>query len=302
MNREKSLYHPIHWPVWGFLGVMRLLVFLPLPLLLWLGRQFGSFLYLIARQRRQIAQTNLSRAFPELDSASLTALTKAHFRSLGMGFFETVFAWWASERRIRAVSLLIGAEQLNTFRAKGQGLILMGAHFTCMEMMGRILALDHHFAVTYRPHENPVMERMYQAHRGRCYDSIISRNDVRAMVRWLKNGGAIWLAPDQNVSSSDYVFAPFFGIPAATTTSMSRLTRMGKAALLPQSFERTSDHGRYQMTIHPPVTPFPTEDIQADTNVTMQLIEKMVRPHPEQYLWIHRRFKHRPPGAPPFYS
>lgn len=302
MNRNTHVYHPYHWPIWVLLGLLRVSVFFPLPLLLWFGRQLGRLLYHCAPERRRITQTNLSRVFPEKDINAVNQLAKAHFRSLGMGFFETVFAWWASDRRIRAVAELIGDKRHLAYQQNGQGVVFMGAHFTCMEMMGRIMALNHHFAITYRRHENPVMEKMYKAHRGRCYDKIIDRNDVRAMVKWLRNGGAVWLAPDQNVSGSHHVFSPFFGIPAATTTSMSRLTRLGKAVLLPQSFERTSDHGRYKMIIHPAVENFPTSDVQMDTDKTMQIIESFARICPEQYLWSHRRFKHRPAGEPDFYS
>lgn len=283
----------------------RALAWLPMRLLGSLGPFLGRMFKHLARRRRHIADTNLKICFPHLSPAERSALLTRHFESLGMSFIEASLAWWAPGETLRGMVELHGTEHLAAATGDGTGVILLGAHYTTLEISGPMLALFSPVPITavYRPHENPIIDAAVTERRSAGVGAVIPRDDIKAMVRALRNGRTVWFASDQNFGLRHSVFSPFFGVLAATNPAPARLAKLSGARLVPFVSERLSYHPlRYRLTILPALEDFPTNDPQQDMNRINMLIEEQVRRMPEQYLWIHRRFKDRPPGEPSFYD
>ncbi|MEJ2480058.1 MAG: LpxL/LpxP family Kdo(2)-lipid IV(A) lauroyl/palmitoleoyl acyltransferase [Acidihalobacter sp.] len=287
------LLHPRHWPTWAAFGMLRLAILLPLPALRTLGRVSGRLYQILGRRRARIARINVDLCFPELSDAERAALVRRHFEAVGIGVFELGLAWWASDRRLRRITTWHGLEHLRTAHAQGKGVILLGVHFTDLEITGRLLSLYQPFAVMYRPHENPVIEWAFSRSRQRRFEAAIPRNDIRQVVRTLKQNLPVWYAPDQSFKGRNSTLAPFFGEPAGTNTATSRLAKISSADTLLFCGYRLPGKQGYRLVIHPPLDDFPSEDIQQDATRINGLIEQAVGYAPEQYLWIHRRFKKR---------
>lgn len=275
---------------------MRALARLPVGAQLRLGRALGLALAPFARERRRIARINLRLCFPELDPAARRRLLRAHFASLGAGAFEIALSWWAPARRLRGRAEIEGLEHLQAALARGRGVILLSAHFTSLEIGGRLLALHAPFHVLYREHKNPAFESVMRRARARHFEKAIPREDMRGLLRSLKENRAVWYAPDQNYGGEHSVYVPFFGVPAATITTTSRIARISGAAVVP-FFPRRLERGRgYRLTIYPALEDFPGEDPAADAARINRIIEAEILNAPEQYLWVHRRFKTHPDG------
>ena len=298
-----ALSHPRHWPAWAAFALLRAGTFLPLRWQRAIGVALGEGFRLLGRRRAKIARINIDLCFPELDERARTALVRRHFHAFGIGLFELAFGWWAPQRRVRPLVQLSGLEHLRAALAKGKGVILLSAHFTTLEIGGRFLALDAEglpLKAMYRPSDNPLLEWLIRRNRQRQFGDPIPRDDIRALLRALKRGEAVWYASDQNFGHKGGVFAPFFGIPAATNTAASRLASMTGAAVVP-FFTRRLPDGRYEQIIAPALGDFPGESPRADATRINRIIEDWVRQAPEQYFWTHRRFKDRPGDEPRFY-
>lgn len=291
------LLAPRYWPTWLGLALLRILVLLPFPLQLALGRSIGHLVRLLAVRRRHIAQVNLDLCFPELDGAARKRLLVENFASMGMALLEMGMSWWASDRRLRRLAHVQGLEHLEQALQGGRGAILLSAHFTTMEIGGRMLSLFTPFQVLYREHKNPVMELVIRRGREGFTERTIARDDLLAVRSSLRNNIPVWYAPDQDFGLSKSVFAPFFGIPAATITATSRLARAGRTPVVPFVQTRLPGARGYQLTLYPALENFPGTDIEEDTRRINALLEQLIREQPEQYLWAHRRFKTRPDGV-----
>jgi KDO2-lipid IV(A) lauroyltransferase len=285
-----------YWPTWLGLGLLWCLTRLPYSWQTGIGRLLGNTFRLFASNRKHIAQVNFSLCFPELSEQQRQRLLVDHFTSLGIAVMETAMSWWATERQLEKLVKIDGLQHLHAALQGGKGVILLSAHFTTLEIGGRLLALHAPFHVMYRKHKNPVIERVMRNARIRNFDKAIPRKDLRAMLQSLKQNLPVWYAPDQDYGAKHSIFAPFFGIPAASITASSRIARMSGAAIVPFFQTRLPDNRGYQLTLYPALQDFPGEDIEQDTRRINQLIEARIREQPEQYLWVHRRFKTRPPG------
>lgn len=292
-----ALLAPRHWPTWLLLGLGWSVAQLPWPLQRTLGRGLGRALYHLARRRRRIARINLKLCFPDLDDRERTGLLRRHFQSLGLGVIETAMSWWTPARRLEHRYRLEGLEHLQAALARGRGVILLSAHFTTLELAGRLLALQAPFHVLYRSHKNPVFERVMRRARERHFERAIAREDLRGMLASLKDNLPVWYAPDQDYGREKSLFAPFFGVPAATITATSRLAAASGAAVVPFFPERRHDGRGYVLRLLPALDDFPGASPEADAARINRLIEDAIRAAPEQYLWVHRRFKTRPKGA-----
>lgn len=303
MKTLSPLLRPRYWPTWLAIGTLRALQPLPFALLAFLGRALGSIAVRLPMPFVRIARTNLGICMPELLEPQREALLKEHFKSLGLGIFETATAWWGSKRRIAKLTQLEGLNHLRTALERGRGAILLSAHFTTLEIGGRVLcdALAREINIMYRPTKNTVLERFLARSRSNQAKRAIPRDDVRTLITALKANEPVWYAPDQAYRKKGAEMVPFFGIPAATNTATSRLARMTGAAVLPYFQERMLD-GRYRMVIYPMLENFPSDDPVADARRFNELIEAQVRRVPEQYLWIHRRFKGLTPDYPDYYK
>lgn len=290
---------PRDWTTWIGIGAMALLARLPWSLQRLLGAGFGTVLHVALRERRRIALRNLELCFPELDRHGRDRLLRAHFAALGIGLFEFARAWWGSVAPLRRGTEVEGLEHMQAAREGGRGVIVVSGHFTTLEVCGRLMCDHVPLAGMYRPHAQPAMEWAVRRGRARYAAAMFPKQDVRGAVRHLKRGGLLWYAPDQDPSRGDAVYVPFFGQPAHSLTSTHALARMSGAAVLLFQHARRAD-GSYVMKLSPALEGFPSQDATADTARVMAGIEAMARAAPEQYLWIHRRFKRRPDGISPY--
>jgi KDO2-lipid IV(A) lauroyltransferase len=279
------------------LGIMWVVAQLPYGLQMATGRTLGRMMAGLGRRRRRIAEINLGLCFPELDERERQALLLDHFRSLGMGMVETAMSWWTPAERLKGLARIEGLEHLDRALARGKGVILLSGHFTSLEIGGRLLALFAPFHVLYRRHKNPLFEAVMKRARERNFDQAIPREDMRAMLRSLKQNMPVWYAADQDYGREKSVFAPFFGIPAATITATSRLAQRSGAAVVPFSQRRLEDGSGYLLRLQPALDDFPGANPEADVSRINRILERQVREMPEQYLWVHRRFKTRPEGT-----
>jgi len=299
-----QFFHPRFWGLWLGLGLLWLIVQLPYRALLWLGRALGAVMYRVAGQRRRIAARNLELCFPELSGAQRERLLKENFASTGIAFFEMAMSWWWPKARLARLAHIEGLEHLRDAQRDGQGAILMAVHFTTLEIGAALLGQAHTIDGMYREHGNALFD--YVQRRGRERHNLdalaVERDDVRGMLKLLRNGRATWYAPDQDYGIKQSVFVPLFGIPAATVTATTKFARLGRARVIPFTQRRLEDGSGYRLVVHPPLEDFPGESEEADCLRINQWVEGVLRECPEQYLWAHRRFKSRPEGAPRLYE
>jgi KDO2-lipid IV(A) lauroyltransferase len=294
---NSSRFHPRYWPTWIGVGLLWLSVkVLPWPVLRFLGRGLGRLLMILVPRRREIARINLDLAFPEKTAEERAALLRQHFEAVGIGLFEMGLGWWGSERFLQRVGHIDGLEHLDTAVAKGKGVILLSAHFTTLEITGHILGIERPLHVLYRRNENLVLEHFLKKGRERHAVTTIHRDDIRSMIRSLKAGSIVWFAFDQNYGHKGSVFSPFFGVPAATNTATSRLAKITGCSVVPFFSSRTNG-GHFELSIQPALTDFPSHNEQIDTDRLNHLISHAVGRTPNQYLWLHRRYKDTPEGT-----
>jgi len=292
---------PRYWPVWLGFGLLRLLCLLPVPVLIVLGEGLGWLVGRALQKRRYVVRVNLRLCFPALEGAALEREVDAHFKALGAGLFEACLAWWASDARLRKYSEVVGLEHLDAAMANGTGALLLTGHFTTLELGARLVAMERPFHPMYRPLNNGLVDFLMHRWRGsRAGVPALPREDLRALVKALRQGRGIWYAPDQTLDFRNSVFVPFFGVPALTITATSRLAQMGRARVVPYFPAR--EGGRYRITFLPALENFPGTDPAADAARINQVIEQGIRRAPAQYFWVHRRFKWRPPGEKDVYD
>lgn len=297
-----KLLAPWHWPTWSAFLILRSLALLPYSLMLKLGPLLGRLLMLFWSSRRGFVDWNLKLCFPELSQTERLVLRKKNFESLGIGLFELAVSWWGRESLIQQMSHVEGLEHLEAAKAKGKGVVLLCAHFTTLEISGRFLRQYTEFSPIYRKSKNPVAEHQIVHWRSRKLGPMINRDNLRDMLRTLRQNGVIWMLPDQNNKRSNGIFVKFFGIDASTTTGLSRLTQFTGSAVVPFRVTRRRAGDGYDIRFFPAFEAFPSDDLASDTQRINDTIEAWAREYPEQYFWIHRRFRTRPDtNAPPFY-
>ncbi|MEJ2601937.1 MAG: lipid A biosynthesis acyltransferase [Gammaproteobacteria bacterium] len=273
--------------------VQRGIVHLPWPVQKAIGKALGGVAYRIARRRRRIARRNLELCFPELDETDRETLLRDHFRSLGIGVMEIGMAWWASDHRLKPMARIEGLEHLQQSRGLRRPALLVAGHFTTMDLTCRLLGLAVEYDGIQRPFGLPGLDRQLSRGRRRAVGRLYSKFDLRAILDALAENRTIWMAVDQAQTGSRPVIAPFFGLPAPTTGSPARLTARSGARVLPVIGYREPD-GRYRVRIEAPLEDFPSGDATADAARLNRVIERHARLVPDQYYWIHRRFKTDP--------
>ena len=301
--RNRPPMAPRYWPVWIGFGMLWLSAQLPYQLQMFLGRGLGRLLRRTLKSRLHIARRNLELCFPEWSAERREQVLRDNFLSIGCMIFETAFIWWASKARFLAKVQCSGVEHLLEARKDGNGLVLLGAHFTTMEVGG--VAVTHlgenNLAGFYREHNNRALEWLVHRVRNRYADRFFNRLELRAAVRHLRSGGLLWYAPDQDYRRGENLFIPFFGIQASTSTSPHQLARMGKAKVMLMSQRRLPGNQGYQVNFQPAFDNLPSDSPEQDLRRINQALESVIRDCPEQYLWIHRRFKTRPAGEDSLY-
>lgn len=294
---------PRHWPTWLGLGLLRLAVLLPYPAMMWLGGVLGGLMYRLMRCRRSVAATNIEMAFPELSERERKALLVEHFGNAGRTIIESALSWWGKKERLGRLTHIHNLEYLTGAAAQGKGVVLLSAHFTSFEIAARLLTDQHPLQVLYKEQKgNPLFESYTTFRRLHYYIRAITHHDLRGMVRGLKEGLTCWYLPDQDFGTNQSVFAPFMGVPTSTITTTARITKMSGAVVVPYYPLRRRDGSGYDIHILPPLENFPSGDNIADATTVNRLIEPFVKQEPSQYLWMHRRFRTRPDGAPSPYE
>ncbi len=288
---------PANWPLLLGLGLLRGLVLLPYRMQLALGRGAGWLLYRLIPKRRHVAAVNLRICFPDLSDSEQARLLKKHFASLGIAIFELALAWWASDRRIDALTRFNGLQNLTEPLARGEGVVLLSAHLPGIELTGRKVMFSlSEIASVYRSSKNPLLNEILLRARMRAATDLIRKDDIRQMIRILRKGGVpVWYAPDQSYRQKYHELVPFFGEPAMTNAALTPITRITKAKVVPYLPRRLENGRGYQVDILPALENFPSDDPAADASRINELFEAHIRQMPDQYYWVHRRFKDRPP-------
>ncbi|EMO7188682.1 kdo(2)-lipid IV(A) palmitoleoyltransferase [Pluralibacter gergoviae] len=304
MNKffDLSLLHPRNWLTWLGLGVLWLLVQLPYPLLHIIGFSLGRAARPFLKRREKIAARNIALCFPDMNAADKETLLEQNFVSLGMGLIETGMAWFWSDARVKKWFDVEGYANLTNALAENRGVMVVGVHFMSLELGGRAMGLCRPMMATYRRHNSPLMEWVQTRGRLRSNKAMIDRRNLRGLVQALKAGEAVWFAPDQDYGPKGSTFAPFFSVPQAATTNGTRvLSRLSGAGLLTITMVRKANRRGYSLHISESITDYPKDDELAAASYMNRVIEKEILRAPEQYLWVHRRFKTRPLGEASLY-
>jgi len=291
----RRFLHPRFWLLWLGLGVLRIIILLPQKQRMAVGALLGKLGYKVAGKRTFIAQRNIELCFPELSPAEQRALTHKHFESLGKMVVEMAMSWWLSDADIKKLFVFQGKEHVDEALLRDKGILMLCGHFSGVELGGRfIVDIMPPMAAMYRPNDNPLINAFMWRSRAKSIPELITKNGVRQLLRALKNKKPVWYAPDQAYTGKNSVVADFCGIPAMCTPATSQLLKTSGATLLPFLPSRLPDDSGYKVTFLPIVDTLPTDDIVVDTTIVNSIIEKHIRDYPEQYYWVHRRFKGRP--------
>ena len=297
------LGHPRYWPSWAGVAILRALGVLPLPLLWVLGAVIGQLVSFFPSRARRTADVNLALCLPELSTAARRRLRRATFRTLAQAFVGMGVSLWG--RRARGQRLVQFRDRgiFDAAIAAGKHVILLAPHFAVLEIAGLRLSQERPMVSMYKSPRNPVFDHVMRRSRSRFGGVMIERSsDLLPLIRLLRQGLPFYYLPDQEPGNAGYVFAPFFGVPAATLTAPSRMARLAQAIVIP-CYTRLLPFGRgYEVIMKPPIRDFPTSDALGDASRLNAAIEDAVREIPEQYLWTYKRFKTRPGDAPSYYD
>lgn len=293
---------PRYWPTWLLLGFLHLAARLPPRAQQSLGRVLGRLLRHVKRREARVAARNLELCFPSLAPDERRTLLRRHFESVGLSFVEMGVGWFTPIDRLLSRVAIHGREHLDRAFADGKGALLFAAHFTTLEVGVAVLeAIAPRASCMYRPQRNAMMDVMIRRGRHRFAKEQIPRDNVRALVRSLRDNFAVVYLPDQTTLGKQSELMPFFGEPAVTNTATSKLAGISGAAVLPYFFRRLPD-GDYRIDIGPPLEEFPSDSPLEDTRRLFALLEDYIRLAPEQYLWLYKKFKGRPPPLPDPYA
>ncbi len=302
----RDFLQPRYWPSWLAMVFMRGVALLPLPVIWLVGGALGELAFLLMAHRRHITLTNLRACFPELTAPAQRRLARAHFRAFAQAGLATPISWWGSEARMKRLVRTPGKEHFERALAEKKPVILLVAHFVAIEVAGMVLAPDHFMIDMYKRPKNLFFDWLIRTRRTRFVPRhggvlVERREGIKPVIRALRRGGTFFYLSDQDQGRDGAVFVPFFGVPAATLTALSRLTQLTGAVVIP-CFAKQLPRGQgYELIFQPPLENFPSGDDTVDTARMNKVIEAAVRTMPEQYFWSHRRFKTRPEGEPPFY-
>ena len=285
-------------------ALLWLLHWLPLSVQAAIGNGLGWLLYWLVVPRRRVTLTNLRLCFPHLSDAERAGLARNHFKCVARSFLERGILWFAPAERIRRLVRVEGLEKVKARLVEGRPVILLVPHFCALDTAGTRLALDINTVSIYSAQSNKELEKWLFHGRSRFGDQyLLSRQEgVRAAVKKLREGGrAFYYLPDMDFGPRDSIFVPFFGVPAATVPGLPRIAKLARADIVSCIVRMLPGGQGYEVKIGPFWENFPSEDEYADTLRMNAEIERHMLTMPEQYYWVHKRFKTRPPGEPGFY-
>ena len=279
---------------------MRIGVFIPFNFQVLIGKTIGKLLYPFMHRLRSTAYSNISHCFPDKKQKQVNLLVKRHFEAIGVSFFETANAYYGSDKKIRKLLTITNENFFQDALKEEGGIILLCSHFMPLMLGSRALLINHTIANIYRPQNNKLFDRIMVKGYKKNGAVMIKSTDTRSIIKAINNSLPIWYAPDQDLGKNNSVFAPFFGIQTATASATARLAKNNNTRVIPYSFIRTKKG--YTMSFEKPIANYPSNDPIQDATIVNQILEKQIIKSPEQYLWIHRRFKTRPNDEKNFYK
>ncbi|MCX8582315.1 LpxL/LpxP family Kdo(2)-lipid IV(A) lauroyl/palmitoleoyl acyltransferase [Gilliamella sp. B3482] len=298
----KRLLHPRYWLTWFGISVLYLIVLLPYPIIYQIGKGLGLLSMKLIGKRKETAKQNLKLCFPEKTDQERDKILRDNFISTGLAIFETGMAWFWSDKRLAKHSSIVGDSHITRIQQSGQGVLLIGIHFLTLELGARILGMSHPGVGVYRPNDNPVMDYIQLKGRLKSNKYMLDRHNTKGMIRALKNGELLWYAPDHDYGPKNSVFAPLFAVEKAATTIGTRiLVKLGQPAIIPFTPKRETK-GHYTVYVTPELKGYPIDDDVQAAMFMNKAIEQEILKAPEQYMWLHRRFKTRPKGDAPLYT
>jgi KDO2-lipid IV(A) lauroyltransferase len=278
-----------------------LIHFLPFRVIVAIGNGLGTLFYPFAAERRRVGDINLKLCFPDMDEAARKKLLRAHFRMFMRGLVERSIVWWSSAERINSLIRVEGVEHFEAM--KGQPMILLTPHFVGMDTGGQWIAQQVDTVCMYSKQKNQYLTDLLLKKRARFRSQhLYARQEgLRPILKGMKKGMPFIYPPDQDQGVKDGAFIPFFGVPAATMTSVPRIAQMTGAKVVPSITRVLPGGAGYVLTFYPAWDNYPSGDDIADARRMNAFIEDRVREMPEQYFWLHKRFKTRPEGEEKFY-
>lgn len=300
MFNATDYLHPKFWPSWLGLAFLRVLSWLPLPVLAFLGKLVGAIVYRCMSKRREITLVNLATCFPELDEQQRIRIAKQCFELIAFTACSIGVNWWASPKRLARLVSYEGREHYDKLVDNTQNIVMLAPHSIALEMGALLLSKERPMITMYQQSKHPMMDAYIKDRRGRFKGLLVERKaPLRNLLRLIKQGNPFYYLPDQDAGKKG-VFVPFFGQEASTFPMLSKFSKLGKAAVLPVYTHILPSGRGWHVVIGEPVNNFPTDDEIADTAKMNQIIEQMIRSGPQQYFWVHKRFKTQQSGE--FYS
>ncbi len=286
------------WATQGLVGALWLLHWLPLPILAAIGQALGRLLYLLVPGRRRVVRRNLALCFPEWEAARREAVVRSHFGVLGRSLLERGLLWWASRQRLERIIEVRGLDRLRGLVEQGQAVILLMPHFVALDAAGTRTAMNFDCVSIYARQRNAVIDHWLRHGRSRFGDQLLQprHESIRGTIKAMRAGRPFFYLPDMDHGRKESIFVPFFGVAAATISGLPRFAKMGQAVVVPVTVRMRPGGEGYLVTYHEPWESYPEGDLEVDVRRQNAVIEAMVREMPEQYYWVHRRFKTRPEG------
>lgn len=284
-------------------GLLWLLHWLPLSLLAPIGRGLGGLLWFLGRSRRRIALRNLELCFPGWSESQRRALAREHFACLGRSFIERGLLWFASAERLQRIMHIKG--DIKLAERTGAPVMWLLPHFLGLDWVSAALMLNQgRPAVSmYQTQTNPVFDEYLLRGRTRFGTNALASRDqgIRAVLRWVRQGYGYVNPSDMDFGAKDSAFVPFFGVPACTLLAPSRIAHSLGMIVQPVVIKMLPGDGGYEVQVCEPLANYPTDDALADAHTLHTWLEAQILKQPDQYLWVHKRFKTRPEGEASLY-
>ncbi|WNO60119.1 LpxL/LpxP family Kdo(2)-lipid IV(A) lauroyl/palmitoleoyl acyltransferase [Rheinheimera sp. MMS21-TC3] len=286
---------PKYWLLWLGAGLLWLISWLPYSVLMWLGAGFGKLLFKLLKSRRKVALRNIQLCFPDMPANEQQQLVQKNAVETGRALFDTVIGWWWPSWRLRKLAHIHGYEHVAAAIAEGKGILMLAPHVLHLEAAGRIFGLTHPSIGFYRPNNNPLLDYLQYHGRSRANKYMIGKRDVKGLIAALNQAEVCFYLPDQDYGRQRAEFVPFFAVQhTATTTGTLLFANAANCVVIPVIPSRLPNNKGYEIRILPALQSFPSGDNKADVTRVNQWVEQVVLQNPEQYMWLHRRFKTRP--------
>ena len=284
------------------IGFLKFLALIPYGITARFGDALGWLLYQIPSRRKRIVHTNLKLCFPEWSDEKREDIAQKHFRHAIRSYVERSVQWFGSAKKLEKLIQVESAVDLTDPDLPPT--LFLGLHFVGIEAGSIFLnySLHRRCGSLYQPFSNPQIEELAKTQRARFGADMASRADsARIVLRWLRDRKPVMLGADMDYGMRNSTFVPFFGVPACTLTAVGRLAEVGHAQVLPFIGEVLPNYKGYRLKVFKPWENYPTGDDEADARRMNAFLEELILRMPEQYYWVHKRFKTRPPGEPSFY-